>query len=437
MIRRALLVAAGVVASQLGVSAAIAQTVPASTSPTASGAAAAPSTAAAQTPAPGSSETVMVNAGSIGLRMGYDSNPTDILGAHGSMFATQTINYDYLRGSLQDGIIGLNIKIADTQYDPSVAAPSTSAIISTTGAIELAPKLALRTTLTTTVDDSWARRAHGVMLRNRVEYDTTDFRVFANVDTGINALNERNVFTLGGFLPTDENFTTTTFLPGYAYKFGTGEIGASVALSRVAYLNTTNIFGFDRSQNRVQPNAFFSVRTNGVEVEGSVSPFFARYDRVALYENTTYFDDVRQLLYTAKAKYQTGSWTFGVGSSRTILDTTLSAASLDLALSHEASVSYKFDDKNAVSVLARYRRDDYLNADLWSTTFLTGFDFAHDFGDGYIGTAGASVRQVKRPDEVQPWAVNVQVGFQKKLDFGDAPKPAADKVADAKPKTLQ
>lgn len=403
MIRRALV--AAVVASQLGVSASLAQT------------------------APAAAETVSVNAGSIGLRLGYDSNPADILGARGSMFATQTINYDYLRGSLQDGIIGLNIKVADTQYEPNVLAPSTNAIIAATGAIELAPKLALRTTLTTTVDDNWARRAHGVMLRNRVEYDTTDFRVFANVDTGINSLNERNIFTLGDFLPQDENFTTSSFLPGFAYKFGTGEIGTSVALSRVAYLNN-DIFGLDRSHNIVQPNAFFSVRTNGVEVEGSVSPYFAKYD-------TTDFDDVKQLLYTAKAKYQTGSWTFGIGSSRTIQDTTLSFASLDVGLSHEASVSYKFDDKNAVSVLTRYRRDDYLGTDLWSTTFLTGLDFAHDFGGGYIGTAGASVRQVRRPEEVQPWALNLQVGFQKKLDFGDPVKPAAGKVADAKPKTLQ
>jgi hypothetical protein len=42
----------------------------------------------------------------------------------------------------------------------------------------------------------------------------------------------------------------------------------------------------------------------------------------------------------------------------------LSFASLDTALAHEASVSYKFDDKNAVSLLARYRRDDYLGTDV-------------------------------------------------------------------------
>ncbi|KJC51587.1 hypothetical protein UP09_01420 [Bradyrhizobium sp. LTSP885] len=420
MIQRALL--AAVVVSQLGVSAGLAQTAPAQPAP----AGAATQITPAQTAA---AETVTVSAGSIGLRTGYDSNPTDILGAHGSMFATETINYDYLRGSLQDGVIGLNIKVADTQYDPNVAAPSTNAIIAATGAIELAPKLTLRTTLTTTVDDSWARRSHAVQLRNRVEYDTTDFRIFANVDAGLNALNERNIFTLGGFLPQDENFATTTFLPGFAYKFGTGEIGTSVALSRVGYLDT-DIFGLDRSHNIVQPNAFFSVKTSGVEVEGSVSPYFAKYD-------TTDFDDVRLLLYTAKAKYQTGAWTFGVGSSRTVQDTTLSFASLDTALAHEAAVSYKIDDKNAVSLLARYRRDDYLGTDLWSTTFLTGIDFAHDFGEGFIGTAGASVRQVRRPDEVQPWALNLQIGLQKRLDFGDVPKPAADKVADAKPKTVQ
>ncbi|UGA42852.1 hypothetical protein [Bradyrhizobium quebecense] len=61
--------------------------------------------------------------------------------------------------------------------------------------------------------------------------------------------------------------------------------------------------------------------------------------------------------------------------------------------------------------------------------------FAYDFGDGYIGTAGASIRQVRRPDEVQPWALNVQIGFQKKLDFGDAPKAADAKVTEVKPKT--
>src|ERR1700759_3000968 len=66
------------------------------------------SAALAQAPA---SEPQTVSAGSIGLRGGFDSNPTDTLGARGSTFATQTIDYDYLRGSDGEGI-GLKLHVA-------------------------------------------------------------------------------------------------------------------------------------------------------------------------------------------------------------------------------------------------------------------------------------------------------------------------------------
>jgi hypothetical protein len=372
------------------------------------------------------SETV--SAGSVGLRTGFDSNPTDILGARGSMFVTQTVNYDYLRGSLQEGI-GLKLRMTDTLYDPNVAAASTSVLAAATVAFQPVPNLGLRTTLTTTLDDNWSRRAHAVQLRNRVEYDTTRFRVFASLDTNFNALNERNIFTEGAFLPLDENFATMTMLPGVAYKYGAGEIGTSVALSRVSYL-APDILGLNRSHDIVQANAFFTAKVSGIELEGSLSPFLARYD-------TTDFDTVRQLLYTAKARYATGPWTFGLASARTIQDTTLSFASLDAVFAHEASLSYKFDDHNAVSLLARYRRDDYLGLDLWSTTFLTGIDFAHDFGDGIVGTAAASVRQVRRPEQIQPWALNLQLGLQKKLEFGGPQKSKPDKAVAIKRPTVQ
>jgi hypothetical protein len=377
---------------------------------------------------PASLETVSV--GSIGLRGGFDSNPTDTDGAKGSLFANQTINYDYLRGSVDNGSIGLKLTLSDTVYQPNVAAPSTAVLAAVTGALRLAPNLSLRTTLTTTVDDNWSRRSHSVQLRNRIEYETDQYRLFANLDTGISALNERNIFTEGGFLPADENFTTATALPGFAYKFAAGEVGTSIALSRIAYL-APDILGFDRSHNIVQPNVFFNATVSGLQLEGSLSPFLAMYD-------TSDFATVQQLNYTAKLKYLTGPWAFGLGSSRTVQDTTFALSSLDSVLAHEASVSYKIDDKNAVSLLARYRRDlylgvsDYIGLDLYSTTYLTGIDFAHNFGDGFIGTAGASVRQVRRPFDIQPYALNLQIGLQKKLDFGGTPPAVPDKPADTK-----
>jgi hypothetical protein len=375
-----------------------------------------------------------VSAGSIGLRAGYDSNPTDTLGARGSLFVNTTANYDYLRGSLADDGLGLKLSVSDNNYDPGIAAASTSALVAVTKATPLGDGLVLRTTLTTAVDDNWARRYHSAQLRNRFEYDTSDYRLFANIDTNLSSLNERDIFTQSNFLPEDENFITAGTMPGFALKFEGGEAGMSVAGSRVAYL-APDILGLNRSHNVVQPNLFFNAGIGRLELEGSLSPYFAFYD------NTDDFSNVQQFLYTAKAKYTLGAWTFGLGSSRTMQDTTLPFASLDMVLSHEASASYKIDDNNAVSLLARYRRDDYLGVadwlgvDLWSRTFLAGVDYAHNFGDGFTGTAGISVRQVERPGEIQPIAYNLQIGIQKKLDFGDAAKPPPDKASGAAAKS--
>src|SRR6202012_994240 len=127
--------------------------------------------------------------------------------------------------------------------------------------------LNLRTTLTTTVDNNWARRFHSVQLRNRVEYNGAQFRAFANIDTSLSALNERDIFVVdSGFLPSDENFVTASVMPGVAYKFEGGEVRTSVALSRVNYL-ATDILGFDRSHDVVQPNLFFNAKVSGVELE--------------------------------------------------------------------------------------------------------------------------------------------------------------------------
>jgi hypothetical protein len=369
---------------------------------------------------PSTAETV--STATIGLRGGFDSNPTDILGARGSPLFTQTFDYAYLRGSQQDAV-GLKLNAVDTLYNPTVAAPTTTVVAAATAVLRLAPELTLRTTLTTTLDDSWARRSHAVQLRERFEDDTPQFRLFTNFDVSLSSLNERDIFTNGGFLPYDENFVTVTALPGFAYKIGPGEIGASVALSRVSYFED-DILGLDRSHDVVQPNLFFSTSLSGFQLEGSVSPYFADFD-------TGDFDPVRQVLYTAKIKYPTGPWTFGIASTRTMQDTTLPFSAVDEALAHEGSASYKIDDHNAVNVLARFRRDDYLGLGAWATTLLMGCDFAHDFGGGFLGTASTSIRQVKHPGETLPWSLNVQFGLQKQLDFGAA-QATPNKAADAK-----
>jgi hypothetical protein len=364
---------------------------------------------------------------SLGLRGGFDSNPTDVLGARGSPFLTQTLDYDYLHGSQNDGW-GLKLNAADTIYDPGVAAPSTSAVIAVTDAFHMAPALTLRSTLTTTLDDNWARRSHGVQLRERLEYETSQFRVFTNLDTSLNALNERDIFTLGDFLPSDENFATLTAMAGIAYKVGAGEIGTSLAVSRFAYF-APDILGLDRSHDVVQPNLFFSTTMWNVQLEGSLSPYLAKFD-------TADFETVRQLLYTAKIKFPAGPWTFGVASTRTMHDTTLPFSAADEATAHEASVSYKITTRDAVDMVARYRRDDYLGLGLCATSFLTGVDYAHDFGSGVLGTISASARQVRYTGEILPWSLNVQFGLQKQFDFGSALSGVPAKLSGTKSPTI-
>src|ERR1700748_3548699 len=73
-----------------------------------------------------------ISAGSIGLRTGYDSNPTDTLGARGSLFVNTTATSDYLRGALSDDGLGLKLSVSDTNFDPGVSAPSTSVLVAVT-----------------------------------------------------------------------------------------------------------------------------------------------------------------------------------------------------------------------------------------------------------------------------------------------------------------
>jgi hypothetical protein len=58
---------------------------------------------------------------------------------------------------------------------------------------------------------------------------------------------------LSSFLPEDENFVTMTAMRGFAYKFGGGEVGTSVALSRIDY-PASDILGPDPATTSWKPS---------------------------------------------------------------------------------------------------------------------------------------------------------------------------------------
>jgi len=138
--------------------------------------------------------------------------------------------------------------------------------------------------------------------------------------------------------------------------------------------------------------------------------------RVLCQYDTTDFDDVKQLLYTAKAV------STGRGIRRRL--SRLSGyqalfASLDTAFVAQASVSYKFDERMPQPA-GRLSPDDY------SQHRSVEHDVSHR--NRFVALISATIYRHRRarspgrrPDESSPWG-NVQVGFREKLDFGDAPK---------------
>jgi hypothetical protein len=177
------------------------------------------------------------------------------------------------------------------------------------------------------------------------------------VDIGLTSLNERNALISNSFLPSPENFATLGVLPGVALKASFGEVGASVAATHLAYLEEYDYLGLRRDQDRLQPNLFWTSTLGGVGFEGSVSPFAARFRGDDL-------DPINALLYTGRLKIPVRDVTIDLSSSRSIQDTTLPLSAIDIKLQHEARLTWKANDRTAISGFARWRQDDYKGLDL-------------------------------------------------------------------------
>ncbi len=355
-----------------------------------------------------------INSATIGLRGGYDSNPTDGERARGSAFVTQALNWDYARGSNRDGY-GLSLTMQNTTYHPRVIAASLANNLTFTAATPLTEALTLRGVLTASNEQTWSRRQNAALLRTRLEYDQETFRLFGSLEARAGALNERNYFALGSFLPRDENSLTVTTLAGAAYKTTYGEIGVSASAARTRYLEDYDYIGFRRDNDRVQPNLFYAGNVAGATLEGSVSPLNAWFPAKD-------FDSLRRLLYTAKAKIPLGAFTVALTSSRTTQETTLPFSVIDLVTQHEARLTARFWEKNAVSLFVRQKIDDYYGLSAKATTRSLGLEYARNLDNGFAATAAVTARRVRETGNSIPDAINVMIGLQKQFEFSKAEK---------------
>jgi hypothetical protein len=348
----------------------------------------------------------------LGLRGGYDSNPTDGPVARASAFSTMLLGFQYLNGSAKDGI-SLRLDALDTYYDPRVAAPALSNSASFNAATLIADKLVLRGTLSASNEQTWSRRRNAASARLRLDYDTGDFRLFGSVEAGLTALNERNYFALGAFLPRDENAGTLTVLPGIAYKTAIGEVGVSLTAAKVAYLEDYDYLGFRRDHDRLQPNLFYSGSLRGATLEGSLSVLDA------VFPNKD-FDDLRRLLYTAKARLPFAPFVLELASSRTAQETTLPFSAIDIVDLHEAKLSWTLGPRAVLALFARMKSDDYTGLGAKAVTRGIGLEYAYRLASGLTATAQASLRRVRETGVAVPDGFNIQFGLQRSFSLGGA-----------------
>ncbi len=345
----------------------------------------------------------------IGLRGGFDSNPAGIQGANGTPVVTTYATWDYLHGTLQDGY-GLNLSLVETQYDPRALASARAHSLTLKHGFSLGDASAIQSSLSANNEQSWSRRKSSLAWRERIDHGIGPFRLFASGEARITALNERNVFNLGDFLPRDENFGTLGLTTGAAWRSGETEIGLSFSASRVHYIEGVDYLGFRRDHNRLQPNLFFSTVLGGAAIEGSLSPFRAYFPEKE-------FDAVESLLYTAKLRLPYERFTLDLGSTRTVEDTTLPFSVINVTTAHEAKLTARIDDDNAVSLSARRKTDDYVGLDARSDQKGVGIDYQHSLGKGLTATAAGAWRKTKETGLNPVTSFSVMLGLQKQIDL--------------------
>lgn len=365
--------------------------------------------------AEGISEQKETSIAVIGLRGGFDSNPAGIQGANSTPAVTTFATWDYLHGTLQDGY-GLNLSLVETHYDPRALASARAHSLALKHAVSLSDSTVLQSSVTVSGEQSWSRRKSSLAWRERLDHGIGPFRLFVSGEARIAALNERNVFNLGDFLPRDENFGTLGLTTGAAWRSGETEIGLSFSASRIHYIEGVDYLGFRRDHNRLQPNLFFSTALGGATIEGSLSPFRAYFPEKE-------FDAVESMLYTAKLRVPYERFTLDLGSARTVEDTTLPFSVINVTTAHEAKLTARIDDDNAVSLIARRKTDDYVGLDARSDQKGIGIDYQRGLGKGFTATASGAWRKTKETGLTPVTSFSVMLGLQKQIDLSRIGKP--------------
>ncbi len=299
------------------------------------------------------------------LRGGFDTNPNDAAGGRSSPVVSAGI--DYLYRAEKDGrALSLSLGARGDAYSADIRLPTDELRFTLETGSALGEASAQRLTASFLRETEDGTRRTTAALRQRIERRFGPFKAFASVEGKGQTINEVNVL-FDGYLPSSQQFATATVTPGLAWTGGFGEVGVSVAASRVRHLSGKDYLGLDRDQHRVQPFLFATLAGRGVRFEGSVSHLVARFD------NRDYGPFAR-ILYDARLTFPAGPVEVGLQAARFVRDTTFPTAEFEVTETWEARATRRLSDAAAVSGFVRNRRKSFDGPDLDLRTLTAGID---------------------------------------------------------------
>lgn len=347
------------------------------------------------------------------LRAGFDANPRDLPQPRESPLIGLTVG-----GELAIERPGRTTRITggfqNDLYNPSLGDPNGFWRAGIEHRVVLERGFQSTSTLLAGREAEEGARRTGLVLRHRLERQQGPIRLFLTTEGRMARVNEANGL-FGGALPDDEQFNAWTAIPGAVLSGEAGELGVSYSATRVIHPHETDYLGFRRDHVRRQPNLFGALRWKDIALEGSLSPFTARWQAGE-------FDPVRRMLYTAKLtvphSFSAGKATVELSANRTVRDTTLPFASIEIVTESETKLAWQpGDGSNLFAAYLRQRLKQYPGAGLASRTRTAGIELSRRINPRTALTLNAFARSVRATGAEDTMSYGANLALTRRLTW--------------------
>lgn len=347
------------------------------------------------------------------LRAGFDANPRDLPEPRESPLIGVTVTGE-LAIERPGRFTRINAGFQHDYYNPSLGDPNGFWRAGIEHRLVLERGFQSTWTLLAGREAEEGARRTGLMLRHRLERQQGPVKLFLTTEGRMARINEANGL-FGGALPDDEQFNAWTAIPGAVLSAEHGEIGVSYSATRVLHPHETDYLGLRRDHIRRQPNLFGALRWQRIALEGSLSPFTARWQ-------ASEFNPVRRMLYTAKLtvpySVEAGKTALELTANRTVRDTTLPFASIELVTASEAKLVWQpGDGTNLFAAYLRQRFKQYPGAGLTSRTRTAGFEISRRINPRTALTLNAFARGVRSTGAEDTMAYGANLALTRRLTW--------------------